>query len=364
LPHDDDAFADPREVAAGLIADGRARDAVARLQAAVDAGRGGLLTRIALSRALVATGDTQRAVEAAREAAQLAPDTPDALMAFGDALAADANLTGAITEYQRAARLAPDATEPQVAIARLWAEIGEWDKADQALERAEWLGADGAPLRQSIAAARAAPRLPEKFVRHLFDQFSADYDARMLGRLGYAAPAILRDIAGMYWGPNPKPRAMLDLGCGTGLSGKAFADVAKPMTGVDLSPKMLAAAKLTGLYAELVEADIETWLQDCRTAIYDTVIAADVFVYLGDLKGIFAGVTRALKPGGEFLFTVEKTDDADFALGERRRYRHSETYLRRLAAAHGLEPASMIDATLRFDAGIGIEGIAALLVKV
>jgi predicted TPR repeat methyltransferase len=246
----------------------------------------------------------------------------------------------------------------------MWAEVGEWDKAQDALDRAIALGADGAPITEQIARGREETRFGDTFVRHLFDQFSADYDQRMLGRLGYAAPAILRDLAAMYWGPKPKPRPTLDLGCGTGLSGKAFADVAKPLTGVDLSPKMLTQAKATGVYERLAEADIETWLAGAPAASVQTVIAADVFVYLGRLEPSFQGVAHVLRPGGEFLFTVEKGEGADFALGERRRWRHSESYLRSLAASQGFEPASLIAATLRHDAGQPVEGLAALFVRV
>jgi predicted TPR repeat methyltransferase len=363
LSNDDEALIDPREFAADLISKGRASQAAVKLQALLASGRGGILTRIALASAQTAMGDAKAAIATAREAAQLAPDAADAAMAFGDALAADADLTGAIAEYQRATRLSNDAAAPQLAIARLWAEIGEWDKAVAALDRAEALGADGAHIRAQIESGRTAPRHPESFVRHLFDQFSADYDARMLGRLGYAAPAILRDLANMFWGHDPKPRATLDLGCGTGLSGKAFARLAQPLAGVDLSPKMLHAARATGLYETLVEADIETWLMAAAPQSFDTVIAADVFVYLGDLDRVFAGVARVLRPSGEFLFTVERNDAADWGLGERRRYRHGEAYLRRLAHKHGFEPASLIAATLRHDAGEPIEGWAALFVR-
>jgi predicted TPR repeat methyltransferase len=359
-----DEFVDPRELADQLIAQGREAEAAAAFRSMLDAGRGGLLTRIAYSRALIALGATERAVEAAREAAQLAPGVLDAAMAFADALAADANLTSAVAEYQRAARLDPSALEPQVAVARLWADIGEWDKAEDTLARAEGLGADGAKLRAQIAEGRKAKRFGENFVRHLFDQFSADYDERMLGRLGYSAPAILRDLAAMYWGPKPKVGTVLDLGCGTGLSGRAFADIHHgALIGVDLSPKMLAKAKETLLYDDLQQADIETWLETAPERAFDTVIAADVFVYLGELEPAFRGVSRVLVTGGEFLFTVERGEGADFALGERRRWRHSEEYLRRLAKDHRFEPASLIVATLRHDAGAPVEGLAALFVK-
>src|SRR6185312_3401290 len=42
--------------------------------------------------------------------------------------------------------------------------------------------------------------------------------------------------------------AMLDLGCGTGLAGTAFAPLADRLVGVDLSPAMVAQAENKQLY--------------------------------------------------------------------------------------------------------------------
>ena len=46
---------------------------------------------------------------------------------------------------------------------------------------------------------------------------------------------------------------ILDLGCGTGLAGEAFLDLAHRLDGVDLSPLMIARArKHCGIYDDLV----------------------------------------------------------------------------------------------------------------
>ena len=42
-----------------------------------------------------------------------------------------------------------------------------------------------------------------------------------------------------------------------------------------------------------------------RKAHYHLVIAADVFVYIGDLAAVCAAVARVLAPDGLFGFTVE-----------------------------------------------------------
>ena len=49
---------------------------------------------------------------------------------------------------------------------------------------------------------------------------------------------------------------MLDLGCGTGLAGAAFRPHVDWLVGVDLSPKMIEAARAKGLYDQLAVADI------------------------------------------------------------------------------------------------------------
>ena len=90
---------------------------------------------------------------------------------------------------------------------------------------------------------------------------------------------------------------------------------------------------MRGIYRNLAVADIETAL--IGGAAYDLIIAADTLVYLGDLAATFDGVARRLKPDGFFLFTVELSPETAFELGPKRRWRHSENYLRRLAETVG-----------------------------
>jgi predicted TPR repeat methyltransferase len=208
---------------------------------------------------------------------------------------------------------------------------------------------------------RERPRSDAGYVRHLFDQFSADYDARMRGQLGYRAPEILRELAHLVM-PLAQDLIVLDLGCGTGLAGEAFAPLATAIDGVDLSPAMIARARARKLYRELTVGDIESALTE-GGADYDLVLAADTLVYLGDLAATFEGAARRLKAGGQFLFTVESCEQADFELGPKRRWRHSEAYLRRLGEAAGLEATGIVACVPRHEAGIGVEGLAAAFAK-
>ena len=95
---------------------------------------------------------------------------------------------------------------------------------------------------------------------------------------------------------------------------------------------------------------------------YDLLIAADTLVYLGDLELVFAAAAVALQSDGTFLFTVEKAE-AGFELGPKRRWRHSESYLRDLAQNHGYEVAGFLAASPRTEAGQPVEGFAVALRK-
>src|SRR3954468_820823 len=341
---------DPIEAAEVLIASGRADQAARDLRARLDAGRGGLLARLTLIKALLATGDTQRALEEAREAVSLNPNVAVAVLALGEALLAAEALPTAIAELQRALRLDPALTRARELIAAAWLKAGE---ADKALENLRQLENPPPEMIAACKAIKAASRSDPGYVRHLFDQFSADYDQRMIGQLAYAAPQILFDLAGMVL-PGAENLSILDLGCGTGLAGAVFKPLAARRDGVDLSPAMIAKARARRIYDQLEVADLETSLSAPKQS-YDLILAADTLVYLGDLSAVFKGALNCLAPDGCFLFTVEKADGEGYELGPKRRWRHSEAYLRRLAEQSGFSLAGLVAAAPRQEASQPVE---------
>ena len=350
---------DPLEYAANLVERGRAAEAAEFLGQRIREGRGGLLMRFAHARALLASGDATGALGAARETAMLHPGVAEAVLGLGEMLLACQHLPTAIAEFQRSLRINPDLVQARFFLGCAWLEAGE---AGKALEIFANLDPAMPGLGAKIAEAeaiRTRPRSDAGYVRHLFDQFSADYDARMLGQLSYRAPQILRELADLTM-PGRAKLAILDLGCGTGLSGAAFKELASRLDGIDLSPAMIEKARARGIYDDLAVADIESALEaDC----YDLVLAADTLVYLGDLEATMKCVARALRPDGFFLFTVEKKEGEGFELGPKRRWRHSEMYIRTLAHANGLEIAGLLDCTPRMEANTPVDGFAVALRK-
>jgi predicted TPR repeat methyltransferase len=349
----------PVEAAERLMAEGRADAAAEILEALIAENRGGTLARLTYARALIAAGERDRALAVARETAALYPGLAEAALGLGEVLLQAELLPVAIAEFQRALRLDPDCGQARFLLGCAWLEAGE---ADRALEAFSTLDPATPGLFDRIAQAeaiRARPRSDAGYVRHLFDQFSADYDARMISQLSYRAPQILRELADFVMAGR-RELAVLDLGCGTGLSGAAFKDRAVRLDGVDLSPAMVEKARVRGIYHGLSVADIEGGFGE---NLYDLVLAADTLVYLGDLDATMRAVAVALKADGVFLFTVEAKEGEGFELGPKRRWRHSEPYLRDLAGRHGLDVAGLLTCVPRMEAHAAVNGFAVALRK-
>ena len=332
------------------------------LEHCIAANRGGLLLRLTLQKALAAKGDCETALAVARETALLYREAAPAALALGEALRASGHLPAAIGELQRALRLDPALVAARVELGAAWLDAGEAGKALESWheiprdEMTSNLAATMADAERAISAPRSDPR----YVRHLFDQFSADYDARMLGQLTYRAPLILREFAVLLGLGGLKRHDILDLGCGTGLMGEAVKDWARRLDGIDLSPQMIEKARARGIYDELYVNDIIAWL--ARPGLmYDLVLAADTVVYLGDLAPLLSTVRARLADGGNFLFTVEGQAGSGFELGPKRRWRHSETYLRTEAERTGLSVSGLMACEPRTEAGEPVSGWAVAL---
>jgi len=91
------------------------------------------------------------------------------------------------------------------------------------------------------------------------------------------------------------------------------------------------------------------------------VVAADVFIYIGDLSGVFRGARGALRRGGVFCFSVEASEEQDFVLRTTLRYAQSSAYLRRLAQEHGFVLEAIESQVIRQQDGIDVTGYLALM---
>lgn len=237
-------------------------------------------------------------------------------------------------------------------------------EAADCYEQALAHGADEALHRYFLAAVRDGPapaQPPGPYVESLFDHYAEDFDAHLLQALRYQAHAVLVDgLAGLAsrWFVHA-----LDLGCGTGLCGPLVKPRVERLDGVDLSGAMLDKARALGVYTELTRSDLVEHLRS-TPARHDLVLAADVFIYIGDLVPVFEGVSRVLQPQGVFCFSVELAGGGDdFELRPSLRYAHSERFVRRLAESHGLALRQCLRQPIREEQGAPIDGLFVYLEK-
>lgn len=90
--------------------------------------------------------------------------------------------------------------------------------------------------------------------------------------------------------------AVLDLGCGDGVLTTALAASGARVVAVDASAEQVAAARAKGLDARVMDGRRLTFDQ-----AFDAVFTNAALHWMGDLDAVFAGVRRALKPGGRFV---------------------------------------------------------------
>jgi predicted TPR repeat methyltransferase len=279
----------------------------------------------------------------------------NALQQLGD-------VEGALNTFERLLAIDPTHAPAWSGSGTLFRELNRLDEAAHAFREALRHGAD-AELHtyylSSVDGRHSPSTAPKAYVQTLFDDYADEFDEHLVGQLHYQAH---RQLVGMLAELGSSPyRSALDLGCGTGLCGPLVRPMAERLTGLDLSPRMLEKAHALGAYDRLDHADVVEYLQDSEQR-YDLVLAADVFIYVGDLDPVFAAVRRVMERG-VFCFSVELVErgPAEFQLLPSLRYAHSEAYLRRLAAQHGFEILAMRRAPVRQDQREPIDGLFAYL---
>lgn len=318
--------------------------------------------------ALLRLGQTAAAVEYLERAIALDPHYREAILNRATALLEMNRLNDALAGFDRYLALEPNSAVGWNNRGNTLVALGRLDEAAADYDRA--LGLDpGFQTAQhnrfyALLALRKVDRMSTFAVREAFDSVASRYDQMVLHELEYSGHHLLRTLALRVAGRLLPPWTILDLGCGTGLAGECFKDIARGgrLDGVDVSPAMIEEARRRQIYDELVLADIETVLAE-EGRSYGLILSADAMVYLGDLAPTFAGVARRLNPGGIFLFTCEAKHGEGWELTEANRFRHSESYLRDQSARAGLSWIELMECTPRCERTKPVAGFAVALRK-
>lgn len=237
-------------------------------------------------------------------------------------------------------------------------KAGEIDAAVKAYEEVLAIDPDdhgGASVRiAALGRGEAPPKAPDAYVETLFDQHAEAFEDILVEQLGYAVPVMVRQRL-QQLGLGPFQR-LLDLGCGTGLTGGALRDMVTDMTGIDISEKMVEIAHEKDLYETLYVAEIEDFLEDNDDEAFDLVTATDVLPYLGALEALFFGAAENMVSGGIFVFSSETAGEDVlagrlFMVGPHQRFLHAESYVRERLVATGFELLEISDINVRMQDG-------------
>jgi predicted TPR repeat methyltransferase len=140
-------------------------------------------------------------------------------------------------------------------------------------------------------------------VMQQYDEMAPTYDQTLLKDWGYQAPAAAADLLARHIRSNS---TVLDVGCGTGLTGQQLRRVGfETLHGIDISAPSLETAAKKGVYASLVRTDLLEPLPFPNNA-FDGAVCVGVLSYItGD--ALFRELCRVVRPGGTLVLS-HRTD--------------------------------------------------------
>lgn len=347
-----------------LVSQGQVDEGVEQLHACVRQLPRHPVAHMNLGNGLLAAGRPEDAVRAYDRALALDPSSARAHGNRAAALLAAGRAGEAAAAASRAVRADPSHVNGHLNLGYAMAAAGRREEAARAF-RAVLDLAPGHPAATFFLAASIQgtppPAPPRDYVREVFDRQAGAFDRHLTEQLQYQAPAVLSHLArasGVATGLR-----VVDLGCGTGLMGAAVRDLADRLVGIDLSPRMLEQAARRGVYDELCAGDVVEALSrgDAR---YELFVAADVFIYLGDLAPALAASRRAAAPDARLVFSVESDAAEGYALLPSGRYAHAPNYVVDAAAAAGWALVLEQAFDIRLEGGRGVPGHGYAMVAV
>ncbi len=158
------------------------------------------------------------------------------------------------------------------------------------------LPAQSAPGAAPALAADAAESLENRYYAYLRMQ-------------GYSSSDALNDVLKVYL-PHLKPFARVgDLGCGHGEFLTLLRAQGHTVSGVDVDPGMVAAARAAGF--DVAQGDAVEWL-NARPQSLDAIFSSNVVEHLPPetVRAWLGAALRALTPGGMVLFATPNPESA------------------------------------------------------
>ena len=281
-----------------------------------------------LGKMLKDMGRFDEAIECFRHVTTIHPDYADAHYNIGVVLKSTGDVKGATKSYRRAISIDSNHALAHYNLGNVFKDRGMTDEAAASYRRAIELDGNNLSAKHLLAAltGHTTQTAPRQYIVDMYDVYSKTFDKHLVDKLGYKIPGVLRGMFSDLFEGRPHFRNVVDLGCGTGLSGAEFRSVSDRLSGVDLSSGMIEEAKGRNVYNVLHVGDIVEFL-DKTAEQYDLFVATDVCIYIGDMEPFFASVDRRSAKGAWLAFSTETLDGDGYVLRPTGRYAHSRDYV-------------------------------------
>lgn len=100
---------------------------------------------------------------------------------------------------------------------------------------------------------------------------------------------------------------VLDYGCATGNVAMEIADKVKAVHGIDISPKMIEAARRKAAECQIENIDFAQSIifdERLQKESFDVLLAFNILHFLEDIPKVMQRINELLKPGGLFISAV------------------------------------------------------------
>jgi predicted TPR repeat methyltransferase len=137
-------------------------------------------------------------------------------------------------------------------------------------------------------------------VAERYDEWAKGYDDDLTSWSYQAPDVVARSVVARH----PGAGSILDVGCGTGLVGRALRarGFTGTILGLDISQASLEVARQTGAYDSVEQADLQQSLPFEDDSV-DAVVCVGVMTYLPEVEVVWREFARVARPGGLVLAT-------------------------------------------------------------
>ena len=288
---------------------------------------------------------------------EIAPQYADGYFELAILFKKCAKLNDSIWAYDKYLELCPNSAEAYNNLGNVCKLAGINNRAIEAYRKAISINPDidNAQHFLSVLTNNISERAPSGYIKRFFNSYANHFEEHLVQNLGYNTPTLFLDEIKKLKSKNTIYNNVIDLGCGTGLSGELFRPLAKTLIGVDLSSNMLSIAREKNIYDNLLEGEIVEKLSQINKQ-FDLFICADVIVYFGELNSLFKEIKNYSRPSSLFIFSTENLELGEYNLNSEGRYSHNPSYIVSLAKTLGFTVLRNTKINLRLEKGYWIKG--------